>query len=136
MRGSQDGFYNIISDACTSVNIHTTQYSDKNEISSIGIRAITGDADTPCADVQIDLLNCKASINNKTINDSEIIGNMRVKKARNGWKLFVPNCERPHSMMWITCKEEMLQFDVSRASKLNSTSHGLLGKATSPELLF
>ena len=134
MHGSQDGFYNIISDTCTSVTIHITQHPDKNRISSIGIHAVTGDADTPCADIQIDLLNCTASINSKTINGLKIIGNMSVKYFSNGWRVFVPNCERPHAVMWITCEENMLQLDVSRASKLSSTSHGLLGKATSPEL--
>ena len=56
----------IFSDTCTSVNVHFTQHpvrKNENRISSIGIHAVTGDADTPCADIQIDLLNCTASIN-------------------------------------------------------------------------
>ena len=134
MHGSADDFYNIISDTCTSVNVHFTQHpvrNNENRISSIGIRAVTGDADTPCADIQIDLLNCTASINNRIIIGSKIIGNMRVKKNRfrNGWRVFVPNCEHPHAVIWITCEEDMLRFDVSRGSGLSSTSHGLLGKA-------
>ena len=135
MHGSADDFYNIISDTCTSVNVHFTQHpvrKNENRISSIGIRAVTGDADTPCADIQINLLNCTASINNIKIIGSKIIGKMRVKNISNGWKVFVPNCEYPHTMMWITCEDHMLRFDVSRGSGLNSTSHGLLGKAISP----
>ena len=136
--GSPNDFYNIISDTCTSVNVHFTQHpvrNDENRISSIGIHAVTGDADTPCADIQIDLLNCTASINNETIIASSFIGNMSVRKFSNGWRVFVPNCERPHAVMWITCAEDMLRFDVSRASGFSPTSHGLLGKATSPELI-
>ena len=132
IHGSPDEFYNIISDTCTSVNVHFTQHpvpNNENRISSISIHAVTGDADTPCADIQIDLLNCTASINNETINDSSFIGNMNVRKLGNRWRVFVPNCERPHAVMWITCEEDMLRFDVSRASNLSSTSHGLLGKA-------
>ena len=131
IHGSPNDSYNIISDTCTSVNVHFTQHpvrKNENIISSIGIHAVTGDADTPCADIQIDLLNCTASINNTTINGSKIIGNMSVKKFSNGWRVFVPNCERPHAVMWITCEEDMLLFNVSRASNLSSTSHGLLGK--------
>ena len=131
MHGSPDDFYNIISDTCTSVNVHFTQHpvrKDKNRISSIGIRTVTGDAITPCTDIQIDLLNCTASINNETMNASSFIGNMSVRKFNNGWKVFVPNCERPHAVMWITCEENMLHFNVSRASNLSFTSHGLLGK--------
>ena len=132
MHGSADDFYNIISDTCVSVNVHFTQHpvrNNKNRISSIGIRVVTGDADTPCADIQIDLLNCRASINNRIIIGSNIIGNIRVKKFSNGWRVFIPNCEHPHAVMWITCEKDMLLFNVSRASKLSSTSHGLLGKS-------
>ena len=130
--GSPNDFYNIISDTCISVNVHFTQHpvrNNENRISSIGIHAVTGDADTPCADIQIDLLNCTARINNKTINTSTFIGNMSVRKFGDRWRVFVPNCERPHALMWITCEEDMLQFDVSRSSNLSRTSHGLLGKA-------
>ena len=135
MHGSADDFYNIISDTCTSVNVHFTQHpvrKNENRISSIGIHAVTGDADTPCADIQIDLLNCTASIKNIKIIGSKIIGKLRVKNISNGWRVFVPNCECPHTMIWITCEDDMLRFDVSRGSDLNSTSHGLLGKAISP----
>ena len=131
MHGSADDFYNIISDTCTSVNIQFTQHPvqrDKNRISSIGIHAVTGDADTPCADIQIDLLGCRATINNGTINESCIPRNIDIKRFSNGWKVIVPNCEHMHAIMWITCEENMLRFDVSRASNLNSTPHGLLGK--------
>ena len=130
--GTPDDCYNIISDTCTSVNVHFTQHpvrNSENRISSIGIHAVTGDAVTPCADIRIDLLNCRASINNDTINVSSFIGNMNVRKFSNGWRVFVPNCERPHAVMWITCEKDMLRFDVSRTSNLSFTSHGLLGKA-------
>ena len=99
---SPNDFYNIISDTCASVNIHFTQHpvqKHKNRISSIGIHAVTGDADTPCADIKIDLLGCKASINNSSITTSKIIGDVRVKNISNGWKVFVPNCKRPHAVM-------------------------------------
>ena len=135
MHGSPNDSYNIISDTCTSVNVHFTQHpvrNNENRISSIGIHAVTGDADTPCADIQIDLLNCTASINNTTIIGSKIIGNIRVKSISNGWRVFVPNCECPPTTMWITCEDDTLRFDVSRGSGLTSTSHGLLGKAISP----
>ena len=132
MHGSPNDFYNIISDTCTSVNVHFTQHPvriNENRISSIGIRAVTGDADIPCANIQIDLLGCRASINNKAVIGSNIIGNMSVKNISNGWRVFVPNCERPHAVMSITCEENKLRFDVARTFNLSSTSHGLLGKA-------
>ena len=136
--GTPDDFYNIISDTCTSVNVHFTQHpvrKNENRISSIGIHAVTGDADTPCVDIQIDLQNCTASINNKAIDASCISPNIHVIRFNNGWKVVVPNCELPHFVMWITCEEDMLRFDVSRASNLSSIPHGLLGKAINPRIV-
>ena len=137
MYGSPNDFYNIISDTCTSVNVHFTQHpvrNNENRISSIGIISVTGDEDTPYAYIQIDLLGCRAIINNKEIITSKVIGHMRVKNISNGWRVFVPNCEHSHAVMWITCEEDMLLFYVSRSSNLSSTSHGLLGKTSSLEL--
>ena len=129
--GSPNDFYNIISDTCISVNVHFTQLPDRNNenrISSIGIRAVTGDADTPCADIQIDLMNCSASINIETIYGSKIIGKVSVTRIGNGWRVFV-NCNHSCSVMWITCEENMLRFRVYRCSSRNFICHGLLGKA-------
>ena len=135
MHGSPNDFYNIISDTCTSVNVHFTQHparSNENRISSIGIRAVTANAGIPCADIQIDLLGCRATINNRLIiKRSMIIGNVSVRKYNNRWEVFVPNCDRPLAVMYITCEVDMLRFVVLREFNLRSTSHGLLGKVKS-----
>ena len=134
MYGTQNNYYNVISEKCTSVNILFTEHpiqSKENRISTIGIHAVTGDNETHCADIQIDRLGCSASINNSTINMSRTIGNVTVKKFNNRWRVSVPNCERPHTVMWITCNSDMLRFDVIRSSNINKTSHGLLGKSLS-----
>ena len=131
MHGSPNDFYNIISDTCISVNVHFTQHPDRNNenrISSIGIRAITDDADTPFADIQIDLMNCSARINTETIYGSKIIGKVSVARIGNGWRVSF-NSNHPYSVMWITCEEDMLRFDVYRCCSHNFISHGLLGKA-------
>ena len=134
MHGSPNDSYNIISDTCTSVNVHFTQHparSNENRISSIGIRAVTADADNPCADIQIDLLGCKATINNSQIIEQSIIGNVSVRKYSNRWEVFVQNCDRPLAVMYIICEVDMLRFVVLREFNLRSTSHGLLGKVKS-----
>ena len=134
--GSPNDSYNIISDTCISVNVHFTQHPDRNDenrISSIGIHAVTCDADTPCADIQIDLMNCSARINNETIYGSKIIGKVSVTKIGNRWRVFV-NCNDSYYVMWITCKEDMLRFYVYRCSSRNFISHGLLGKAIYPRV--
>ena len=132
VHGTSDDFYNIISDICTSINAHFTQYpihGHLNRISSIGIHAVTGDNATLCVDIQIDLVGCTASIGGTAISVSRIVGNIRVRKYNNHWRVSVPNCKRPHAVMWITCDQDMLRFDVVRGSNLRPTSHGLLGKS-------
>ena len=132
VHGTANDFYNIISDICTSVNAHFTQHpvgDHLNRISSIGIHAVTGDNATLCVDIQIDLVGCTASIGGTAISVLKTVGNIRVKKYNNRWRVSVPNCERPHAVMWITCDQDMLRFDVVRGSNLRPSSHGLLGKS-------
>ena len=132
VHGTTNDFYNIISDICTSVNAHFTQHPVRghlNRISAIGIHAVTGDNGTLCVDIQIDIVGCTASIDGTTIIISRMVGDIRVRKFNNRWRVSVPNCERPRAVMWITCDQDMLRFDVVRGSNLRSTSHGLLGKS-------
>ena len=132
--GTRNTYYNIISEKCTSVNILFTEHpvrNNENRISTIGIHSVTGDNETRCADIQINRLGCSASINNSTISMSRTIGNITVRKFNNRWRVSVPNCERPHTVMWITCNSDMLRFDVIRGLNINRTSHGLLGKTFS-----
>ena len=84
--------HQMISTILSQIHVHFTQHpvrNNENRISYIDIRAVTGDTDTPCADIQIDLIGCRVSINNKTIIASKTIGDMRVKYISNGWKVFV-----------------------------------------------
>ena len=132
VHGTSDDFYNIISDICTSVNAHFTQHPIQghlNRISSIGVHAVTGDNATPCVDIQTDLAGCTTNINGTTVIMSKTVGNIHVRKYNHRWRVSVPNCERPHAVMWITCDQDMLRFDVVRGSNLRPTSHGLLGKS-------
>ena len=136
VHGVAGQFFNLISDTCTSVNALFAAMPGNvriNRMSSIGIHAVT--TATPsgsCADIQIDLENCTATLNGASIDGSTIINDIRVRKFGNRWRVSVPNCERPSAVMWITCQRnpDMLRFDIARGSNLRPTSHGLLGKYT------
>ena len=131
VHGSANDYYNIISDTCTSVNAHYTaipRRTDRNRMSTIGIRAVIDEGATAgCTDIQIEHLNCAAYVDGNVVNSSMYIGDIRVRRFNNRWRVSVPNCRRPRSVMWITCEARLLRFDVVRGSSLTPTSHGLLG---------
>ena len=136
VHGVAGQFFNLISDTCTSVNALFAAMPGNpriNRMSRIGIHAVTtATANGNCADIQIDIEDCVATLNGAPINGSAMIDDIRVRKFGNRWRVSVPNCERPSAVMWITCQSnpQMLRFDIARGSNLRPTSHGLLGKNT------
>ena len=133
VHGTANDYYNIISDICTSVNAHYTVIpgqTDRNRMSTIGIHAVADEGATlGCTDIQIDHLNCAAQVDGNVVNSSIYVGDIRVRKFNNRWRISVPNCRRLGSVMWITCEARWLRFDVVRGSSLTPTSHGLLGES-------
>ena len=97
-------------------------------MSRIGIRASSGGPEG-CVEIEVDHEGCIATVGGREVNGSVTISDVRVKKVRRDlWRVYVPNCERPGMVMWVTCKTNRLRFDVMRGSALRPTSHGLLGK--------
>ena len=98
-------------------------------MSVIGIFASSGGPEG-CVDVEIDHESCVAKVNGREVNGSVAISRVRVTRVRlNVWRVFVPNCQRPGIVMWVTCMSNRLRFDVNRGSNLRPTSHGLLGES-------
>ena len=133
VHGEANAYFNLISDTCTSVNAYFTAMPNTtniNRMSSIGIRAAVSIGGGSCINIRTDLENCETTIDGVPVNMTRTIGLVRVRKhgIRNRWRVSVPNCHRPRVVIWTTCEENMLRFDVSRGSNLNPSSHGLLGK--------
>lgn len=127
IHGDAGKYFNLISDTCLSVNAHFTAMSPiRNRMSSIGIHAVPDDSST-CVDIQINY-TCSAVVGGNSTGDLTVIGGIRLRRHGNRWRVSVPNCERPSTVMWVTCMEQRLRFDVTRGSNLHPTSHGLLGK--------
>lgn len=132
VHGEANQHFNLISDTCVSANAYYTAMpadSSRNRMSSIGIYA-SSDGPEGCVDIEVQHESCTAIVNGRQVNGSVSISLVRVNQVRaNRWRVFVPNCERPGIVMWVTCMSNRLRFDVSRGSNLRPTSHGLLGKS-------
>ena len=134
VHGEAGKYFNLISDTCTSVNALFTAMPDNprmNRMSVIGIYAVTSSVQhNDCAQIQINLDNCQASLNGRPIDLMDEIDDIRIRKFNNHiWRVTVPNCERLSTVMWVTCDGNALRFRTARGSNLTPTSHGLLGKS-------
>ena len=135
VHGDSNQYFNLISDTCVSANAYYTEMplnSRRNRMSSVGIRASSGGLEG-CVEVQIDLEGCRAAVGGREVNGSVTIGMVRVRRIRNLWRVFVPNCDLPGMVMWVTCMSNRLRFDVRRGANLRPSSHGLLGTYTTDQ---
>ena len=99
VHGEAGKYFNLISDTCTSVNALFTAMPDNprmNRMSVIGIYAVTSSVQhNDCAQIQISLDNCQASLNGRPIDLMDEIDDIRIRKFNNHvWRVTVPNCER------------------------------------------
>ena len=139
VHGEANAYFNLISDTCTSVNAYFSPMSDRvnmNRMSSIGIRTALSNEGGGCINIATNLHNCETSIEGVTNNTVRTVGDVRVRKFGNRWRISVPNCHHTRLVMSITCEHNMLRFDISRGSNLNPSSHGLLGKQIYFDFLF
>ena len=98
-------------------------------MSKIGIRAVSETGG--CVDVEINSNNCSAVVVTGGLtmkDDGTVVDGVYVKKHGKRWRVSVPNCGYPSTVMWVTCVEQGLQFTVTRGSNLRPASHGFLGK--------
>ena len=132
VRGTQGVYLNLVSDSCTSVNAlydYVPSNPQLNRMRQIGIKAaVTTDASTGCAEIDVDVNNCTASIDGVLVDKMADRGDIRVRQFGKQWRVSVSNCDQLSAVMWITCSGEMLRFRIARGSSLSPTSHGLLGE--------
>ena len=137
VHGQAGKYFNLISDACLSVNAFFSALPEDpriNRISEIGIYA-RDSADT-CVPIEIDLEGCTGSIRGQPF----VVGpSGQVRYEQNGisvrsyparWRVSVPNCGSTLVVMWIFCGSDpaMMRIHIARGNGLAQSSHGLLGK--------
>ena len=144
VHGRVGGYFNLISDACLSVNTQFTPMpnpANGNRMSCIGIHTVHseepvtlgGSLGSRCIDISIELQDCAAFINGAPVlEEVGSIGEVRYRKhqykGHPQWRVAVPNCEREVVIMRVTCQTDMLRLDVKRNPHTNPSSHGLLGE--------
>ena len=131
VQGEANLYLNLVSDTCMSVNAFYSAMpgglTTVIRMSEIGIYAVT-QGNGSCVEIKISA-DCSATLNGANVTMVQEVDGIHVRRMNKQWHVSVPNCNRPSAVMWITCVEDMLNFQVARgAGSLNSTSHGLLGK--------
>ncbi len=141
VHGRPDTNFNLISDACVSVNalFSGVVVNDDalNIISSIGIKA--QDNDGNCRDIRVDLDQCSVSTGMSgaplILMDEPEFSQSGIsirRRMTDRVRVSVPNCDNVQLIMWVVCERgapvDMIRFHISRGLNLRPTSHGLLGK--------
>ena len=132
VHGYAGRYFNLISDACTSVNSFFTSMPGNarlNRMSEIGIYARDSLGD--CVQIEISLTNCSGYVDGTELTSMYQSGGVSVRPYPNRWRVSVPNCGSTQLVMWIFCEHnpDRLRFHIARGNNLASTSHGLLGRS-------
>ena len=146
VHGEADKFFSLISDECTAVNAHyarapiNSPIIDLNVVDSIGVRTV-GD-DGACHNIQVDLSDCQAKIDEVYVTGTYQRGGISIREFSDRVRIVVPNCADDRLVMWVFCTEgmtedeiteekynfHMIRFMVTRGLNLNELSHGIIGK--------
>ena len=148
VHGADDAYFNLVSDACVSVNAHYIQVRPEdniNVIDSIHVRAVGNDG--ICRNIEVSLDQCSASVDDVSVDMYSSAG-ISVRRFRNRVRIVVPNCQDIDLVMWVFClnntfwsredadgnevtfEAEMIRFVIARGFDLDERSHGILGNAS------
>ena len=145
VHGEDDAYFNLVSDACVSVNAHYIRVRPEdniNIIDSIHVRAV--DSNGACRNIDVSLNQCGASVDGVSVDMYNSAG-ISVRRFRNRVRIVVPNCQDIDLVMWVFClnntfwsredengteitfRAEMIRFVIARGLDLAERSHGILG---------
>ena len=147
IHGTDDAWFNVLSDGCISVNAHYFRFDDNfNFVDKIAIRAV--DEQGACKNILIELGGCTASIDGTLVTASDSYCTdgvfVRPNSMGNRVRVSVPNCDETSSLvMWTMCQRnvvndpfdmmqtytvDMLKFVIARGFNLGASSHGIIGR--------
>ena len=145
VHGDNDAYFNLVSDACVSVNAHYIRVRPEdniNIIDSIHVRAVGSDGN--CHNIDMSLDQCGARVDGVSVDMYNSAG-ISVRRFRNRVRIVVPNCQDIDLVMWVFClnytfvsredengneitfKAEVIRFVIARGLDLAERSHGILG---------
>ena len=142
IHGDHDKYFNLVSDSCTSVNVHYTEIVEYlNIVDSVAVRAV--DDAGQCRNIAVDLDGCSTSVDGEEIMEDMNKDGIFVRLYDRRVRISVPNCNGTITLvMWAICQTntltvpytddefqaDMIKFVIARGFNLNETSHGLLGE--------
>ena len=130
IHGQNHWYFNLVSDLCTSVNAFYESQKTNNIITNIGVKVI--DSFNRCVQIEVDSGNaCNPVVSRGGMQVAEMQyseGGISVSKRGRGARISVPNCAAQQLVMWVTCIQGQIRFDIARGLTLRPTSHGLIGK--------
>ena len=146
VHGESNAYFNLISDACTSVNafyeaaVTPSPDIDLNVVTKIGVRAV---GETTCIDIEVVLNLCTTLVDGITVASSYHADGISVKRyaSSSRVRIAVPNCADTMLVMWVFCMTgqvpdpvgnasysvDFIRFIVMRGLNLDEESHGLIG---------
>lgn len=152
VHGRSHAYFNLISDACTSVNAYYAAIGPFNVVHKIAVRAV--DLAGDCREILVESeTSCTASVNGVPLEVFSTEG-VSVRQYPSRIRVSVPNCGGGRVLvMWVFCEEanlqvygddsdgtvysgRMIRFVVSRGVNLQPTSHGIIGKFTAWQQAF
>ncbi len=146
VHGDDGGLFNLVSDACVSVNARYARVlpnEDINIVDAIYVRTI--DANGNCRNIEVSLDQCSASIDDIPVRNYVNAG-ITVRRFRNRVRIVAPNCADIDLVMWVSCLNSTfwsrastdqneiifhannIRFVIARGLNLAERSHGLLGE--------
>ena len=129
IHGQSNWYFNLVSDICTSVNAFYESGKNNNIITKIGVKAI--DSFNRCVQIEVNTgSNCMPVVSRGGMQVAETQyseAGISVSKRGRGARISVPNCAAQQLVMWITCSQGQIRFDIARGLTLRPTSHGLIG---------
>ena len=143
VHGQADRNFNLVSDACVSVNAHYINVTARGEdeiniINRIGVRAV--DDINQCHNIRAERDGCRAFVDGVEINTTYRMAGISVRRYPNRVRIAVPNCVDHDLVMWVFCQSgtfeyndmtfqaPMIRFVIARGFNLQETSHGILGE--------
>lgn len=149
VHGTDDAWFNILSDGCVSVNAHYFRFNEYfNFVDKIAIRAV--DENGNCRNMLVELNGCTASLDGTVVEPTAPYCQdgifVRPNRQTNRVRISVPNCNETSSLvMWTICQRntlmdpfdmtksyqvDMIKFVIARGSNLGASSHGIIGRYT------
>ena len=106
VHGQANGFFNLISDNCVTVNTHYARVNinspniDMNVVDVVGVRGVSNNG--TCVNIKVSLQGCRATVDGQVVNMYQVNG-ITVNRYLRQVRITVPNCGDMNLVTWVFC---------------------------------